>query len=75
MNGTVELWIVPPGSGANGSKAPFVTLSSGIAECRNQLEMKQVFNTADQEALRSKNADRDRIRAGASDNRRFCHAP
>ena len=49
MNGSVELWIVSPDSGVDGSKPPFVTLSTGIAECRNHLEIKQVFNTADQE--------------------------
>jgi diguanylate cyclase (GGDEF)-like protein len=45
----------------SGVSAPRVTLSVGIAECRDTSQIRQVFTDADTAAIESKNSGKDRI--------------
>jgi diguanylate cyclase (GGDEF)-like protein len=50
-----------PAAGPDGSKPPPITLSVGIVECRNPKAIKDAFAKADNAAIESKNAGKDRI--------------
>ena len=50
-----------PSVGTDGSKPQIITLSVGIAECRNPVDIKETFVRADSEAIQSKKDGRDRI--------------
>lgn len=49
-------------SGSDGSLPPPITLSVGIAECRDASSVRAAFERADKEAIQSKEAGKDRVR-------------